>query len=108
MLRGDPSQGQFKYVSRIEDKPNLTVRLVAKIDAIQAEYSAFETVHESNGLIDTAKELGVAFVAYGPLGHGWLADDFPYNAPEDFAPDDYRRTCKSPNQACRIILTSLL
>ncbi|KAI8673035.1 Aldo-ket-red domain-containing protein [Fusarium sp. Ph1] len=64
---------------------------IAKIDAIQAEYSA-ETVHETNGLIDTTRELGVTFVAYGPLGHGWLADDFPYNTPDDFAPDDYRRT----------------
>lgn len=65
---------------------------VAKIDAVQAEYSAFETLHESDGLIDTAKELGVAYVAYSPLGHGWLVDDFPYNSPDDFAPDDFRRS----------------
>ena len=67
---------------------------VAKIDAIQAEYSAFETLHETDGLIDTAKELGVAYVAYSPLGHGWLVDNFDYNSPDDFAPDDFRR--KSP------------
>tara|TARA_R110002060_G_scaffold36077_2_gene46957 strand:+ start:353 stop:835 length:483 start_codon:yes stop_codon:yes gene_type:complete len=66
--------------------------IVAKIDAIQAEYSAFETLHETNGLIDTAKELGVAFVAFSPLGHGWLVDDFKYKSPDDFAPDDFRRT----------------
>lgn len=65
---------------------------VAKIDAIQAEYSAFETVHETNGLIDTAKRLGVAFVAFSPLGHGWLVDDFKYSSPEEFAADDFRRT----------------
>lgn len=65
---------------------------VAKIDAIQAEYSAFETLHETNGLIETAKELGVAFVAFSPLGHGWLVDDFQYKSPDDFAPDDFRRT----------------
>lgn len=65
---------------------------VAKIDAVQAEYSAFETVHETNGLIETAKELGVAFVAFSPLGHGWLVDDFRYQSPDDFAPDDFRRT----------------
>lgn len=70
----------------------LTVSVVAKIDAIQAEYSAFETLHETNGLIDTAKELGVAFVAFSPLGHGWLVDDFQYKSPNDFAPDDFRRT----------------
>ncbi|KAL4974147.1 NADP-dependent oxidoreductase domain-containing protein [Aspergillus desertorum] len=67
---------------------------IARIDAIQAEYSAFETIHETNGLIDTAKELGIAYVAYSPLGHGWLVDNFDYKTPEDFAPDDFRR--KSP------------
>ncbi|RKL01613.1 hypothetical protein BFJ68_g12262 [Fusarium oxysporum] len=65
---------------------------IAKIDAIQAEYSAFETLHETNGLIETAKELGVAFVAFSPLGHGWLVDDFQFKSPDDFAPDDFRRT----------------
>jgi aryl-alcohol dehydrogenase-like predicted oxidoreductase len=65
---------------------------VAKIDAIQAEYSAFETIHETDGLIATAKELGIAYVAYSPLGHGWLVDDFAYNSPEDFAPSDFRRS----------------
>lgn len=68
--------------------------LVAKIDAIQAEYSAFETLHETDGLIDTAKELGVAYVAYSPLGHGWLVDEFDYESPDDFAPDDFRRGCE--------------
>ncbi|CAG8927646.1 unnamed protein product [Penicillium salamii] len=70
------------------------ILIVAKIDAVQAEYSAFETVHETDSLIDTAKELDVAYVAYSPLGHGWLVDNFDYNSPDDFAPDDFRR--KSP------------
>lgn len=72
----------------------MTLNTVAKIDALQAEYSAFETLHETDGLIDAAKELGVAYVAYSPLGHGWLVDDFPYKSPDDFAPDDFRRTGK--------------
>lgn len=38
------------------------VVLVAKIDALQAEYSAFETLHETDDLIATAKELGVAYM----------------------------------------------
>lgn len=59
---------------------------------MQAEYSAFETLHESDGLIEACKELGVAYVAYSPLGHGWLVDDFPYESPDDFAADDFRRT----------------
>ena len=35
---------------------------VAKIDAIQAEYSAFETLHETDGLIETARELTLLHV----------------------------------------------
>jgi aryl-alcohol dehydrogenase-like predicted oxidoreductase len=73
---------------------------VAKIDAIQAEYSAFETIHETDGLIDTAKELGVAYVAYSPLGHGWLVDDFDYKSPEEFAPDDFRRSSTPRHSLC--------
>lgn len=72
----------------------LILETVAKIDAVQAEYSAFETLHETDGLIDTAKELGVAYIAYSPLGHGWLVDDFQYQSPDDFAPDDFRRSGK--------------
>ena len=74
---------------------------VAKIDALQAEYSAFETLHETDGLIEAAKELGVAYVAYSPLGHGWLVDDFPYKTPDDFAPNDFRRSGKSIQGSCR-------
>ena len=75
-------------------KPTDTTLIVAKIDAVQAEYSAFETLHETDGLIATARELNIAYVAYSPLGHGWLVDDFPYESPDDFAPDDFRRTGK--------------
>lgn len=45
-------------------------------------------------MITATRELGVAYVAYSPLGHGWLVDDFQYKSPDDFAPDDFRR--KSP------------
>lgn len=54
-------------------------------------------MHETTGLIETAKELGVAFVAFSPLGHGWLVDDFQYKSPDDFAPTDFRRTGMSLN-----------
>jgi aryl-alcohol dehydrogenase-like predicted oxidoreductase len=71
----------------------LILDLVANIDVVQAEYSPFETLHETDGLIDTAKELNIAYVAYSPLGHGWLVDDFPYKSPEEFADDDIRKSC---------------
>ncbi|OLN87187.1 Aldo-keto reductase yakc [NADP(+)] 2 [Colletotrichum chlorophyti] len=85
--------GKTKYIG-ISESSAATLRKansIAKIDAIQAEYSAFETLHERDGLIDTARELGVAYVAYSPLGHGWLVEDFPFKSPEDFSPSDFRR-----------------
>jgi aryl-alcohol dehydrogenase-like predicted oxidoreductase len=88
--------GKTKYIG-LSECSAATLRkanAIAKIDALQAEYSAFETLHETDGLIDAARELGVAYVAYSPLGHGWLVDDFPYKSPDDFAPDDFRRTGK--------------
>ncbi|KAF2679313.1 Aldo/keto reductase [Lentithecium fluviatile CBS 122367] len=86
--------GKTKYIglSECSAKTLRKANSIAKIDAVQAEYSAFETLHETDGLIDTAKELGVAYVAYSPLGHGWLVDNFDYNSPDDFAPDDFRRS----------------
>jgi aryl-alcohol dehydrogenase-like predicted oxidoreductase len=36
--------------------------------------------------------LGVAYVAYSPLGHGWLVDNFDFQSPDDFAPNDFRRS----------------
>ncbi|CAI7582521.1 unnamed protein product [Penicillium discolor] len=85
--------GKTKYIG-LSESSAATLRKansIAKIDAIQAEYSAFETLHETDGLIETAKELGIAYVAYSPLGHGWLVDNFDYKSPDDFAPDDFRR-----------------
>lgn len=46
-------------------------------------------------MIDAARELGVAYVAYSPLGHGWLVDNFDYASPADFKEGDFRRTCGS-------------
>ncbi|KAI7776896.1 hypothetical protein LA080_004323 [Diaporthe eres] len=82
-------QGKTKYIGLSECSAQT---LLAKIDAVQSEYSAFETLHETTGVIDACKELGVAFVAYSPLGHGVLVDDFQYKSPDDFAPDDFRRS----------------
>ena len=89
--------GRTKYIG-LSECSAATLRkanAIAQIDAVQAEYSAFETIHESDGLIDAAKETGTAYIAYSPLGRGWLVDDFPFKTPEDLAADDARRNCKS-------------
>lgn len=54
----------------------------------KVEYSLWETSVETNGLLDTCKELGVALVAYSPLGRGMLAGKF--KSPDDFEEGDTR------------------
>lgn len=91
--------GKTKYIG-LSECSAATLRkanAIAQIDVVQAEYSAFEALHESDGLIDAVKEVGAAYVAYSPLGHGWLVDDFPFNSPDDLPADDARRSCKSHN-----------
>ncbi|KAF2832773.1 Aldo/keto reductase [Ophiobolus disseminans] len=86
--------GKTKYIglSECSAKTLRKANEIAHIDAIQAEYSAFETLHETDSLISTAAELNVAYVAYSPLGHGWLVDNFDFSTPDDFAPNDFRRS----------------
>ncbi|KAI0063915.1 Aldo/keto reductase [Artomyces pyxidatus] len=62
---------------------------VHPISAIQVEYSPFTLDIETNAVLQTARELGVAIVAYSPLGRGLLTGK--YNGPEDFSEDDFRR-----------------
>lgn len=95
MFSCDIAQGPLQYNSLMIVCRHISDHCsVAKIDAVQAEYSAFETIHETDGLIEATRELAVAYVAYSPLGHGWLVDDFNFKSPDDFAADDFRRSCK--------------
>ncbi|MFM9910471.1 MAG: aldo/keto reductase, partial [Chitinophagaceae bacterium] len=58
------------------------------ITAIQTEYSLWSRDPEDD-ILQTCKELGIAFVAYSPLGRGFLTGQLKKF--EDFAADDYRR-----------------
>ncbi|KAJ7497577.1 putative aldo-keto reductase [Mycena latifolia] len=82
--------GKTKYIGLCECSAETLRKAnsIAKIDAIQAEYSLFETVHETTGLLETAKQLGIAFVAYGPMGHGFLTGTF--KSPDDL--EDFRKS----------------
>ncbi|KAL4979386.1 NADP-dependent oxidoreductase domain-containing protein [Aspergillus desertorum] len=80
--------GKTKYIGLAECSARTlrTTNSIAKIDAIQAECThASRRCTERGGLILTCKGLAVAFIASGPLGHGWLVDNFPYKIPEDIA-----------------------
>jgi len=61
---------------------------VHPVTALQTEYSLW-TRDPEDELLSTCKELGIAFVAYSPLGRGFLTGQFKKF--EDLAPDDYRR-----------------
>lgn len=45
---------------------------MAPLSAVQTEYSLFSRNVEGNGVLDTVRELGIGFVAYAPLGRGFL------------------------------------
>jgi len=61
---------------------------VHPITALQSEYSLW-TRDPEDGILQTCRELGIAFVAYSPLGRGFLTGQFKKF--EDFEEDDYRR-----------------
>jgi aryl-alcohol dehydrogenase-like predicted oxidoreductase len=61
---------------------------VHPIAALQTEYSLW-TRDPEDEILPTTLELGIAFVAYSPLGRGFLTGQIKRF--EDFAPDDYRR-----------------
>ncbi|MCP1455698.1 aldo/keto reductase [Pseudomonas kilonensis] len=62
---------------------------VHPLAAVQSEYSLWSREPEHNGVLATCQRLGIAFVAYSPLGRGFLTGEL--KSPEDFAADDYRR-----------------
>jgi aryl-alcohol dehydrogenase-like predicted oxidoreductase len=61
---------------------------VFPITALQSEYSLWSRDPEE-GILETCMELGIAFVAYSPLGRGFLTGQ--YRKPEDLDKEDYRR-----------------
>jgi aryl-alcohol dehydrogenase-like predicted oxidoreductase len=61
---------------------------VHPITALQTEYSLW-TRDPEDGVLATCRELGIGFVAYSPLGRGFLTGQI--KSPADFAEDDYRR-----------------
>ena len=59
------------------------------ITAVQSEYSLW-TRDPEDGVLDTLRELGIGFVAYSPLGRGFLTGQI--RSMDDLAADDWRRT----------------
>ncbi|MFL6845108.1 MAG: aldo/keto reductase [Allosphingosinicella sp.] len=82
--------GKVRFLGLSEAAP-ATVRraqAVHPIAALQTEYSLWSRDVEDE-VLPTVRELGIGFVAYSPLGRGFLTGQF--KSPADFPDDDYRR-----------------
>ncbi|KAJ7855026.1 Aldo/keto reductase [Mycena olivaceomarginata] len=94
-LRPFVESGQIKWLGLSECSAATLRRAKAvpgvgeKLIAVQMEYSPFELTIETSGFVDVANELGVAVVAYSPLGRGLITGR--YQSPEDLDADDVRR-----------------
>ena len=84
-------EGKIRHIGLSEASPQ-TLRRAVKvhpITALQTEYSLWSRDPEDE-LLGLCRELGVGFVAYSPLGRGFLTGQF--RRFEDFPEDDYRRS----------------
>jgi aryl-alcohol dehydrogenase-like predicted oxidoreductase len=89
-MAGLVEQGKVRYLGLSEASP-ATIRrahAVHPISALQTEYSLW-TRDPEDELLETVRELGIGFVAYSPLGRGFLTGQF--NDPGQLAADDFRR-----------------
>jgi aryl-alcohol dehydrogenase-like predicted oxidoreductase len=82
--------GKVRYLGLSEASPQTIRRAhaVHPVTALQTEYSLWSRDPE-DGILQTTRELGIGFVAYSPLGRGFLTGQIKRF--EDLAPDDYRR-----------------
>jgi aryl-alcohol dehydrogenase-like predicted oxidoreductase len=83
-------EGKIRHIGLSEASPQTLRRAVKvhSITALQTEYSLWSREPEDE-LLATCRELGIGFVAYSPLGRGFLTGQFKRF--EDFPEDDYRR-----------------
>jgi aryl-alcohol dehydrogenase-like predicted oxidoreductase len=84
-------EGKVRYLGLSEAGPATLHRANAThpISALQTEYSLWTRDPEEQ-ILRTCRELGIGFVAYSPLGRGFLTGKF--SRPEDISEDDFRRT----------------
>jgi aryl-alcohol dehydrogenase-like predicted oxidoreductase len=91
-------QGKVRYLGLSEAAP-ATLRRATKVHpiaALQTEYSLWSRDPEEQ-ILPTCRELGIGFVAYSPLGRGFLTGQF--KNPEDIPPGDRRRGRRSSRLA---------
>src|SRR5205809_2310895 len=84
-------EGKVRYLGLSEASPATIRRAHAMhpISALQTEYSLWSRDPEED-ILPTCRELGIGFVAYSPLGRGFLSGQI--RRFDDLAPDDWRRS----------------
>ena len=86
-------EGKIKYIGLSECSSDSLRRAykIAPVQAVQIEYSPFSLDIEDPkiDLLRTARDLGVAIVAYSPIGRGMLGGTI--RSPDDFEQGDFRR-----------------
>jgi aryl-alcohol dehydrogenase-like predicted oxidoreductase len=83
--------GKVRHLGISEAAP-ATIRrahAVHPLAAVQTEYSLWTRDPEDDGVLATVRELGIGFVAYSPLGRGFLSGEI--RSIDDLAEDDFRR-----------------
>jgi aryl-alcohol dehydrogenase-like predicted oxidoreductase len=83
-------EGKIRFLGLSEAAPRTIRRAAAvtTITAVQTELSLWSRDAEAE-VLPTVRELGIAYVAYSPLGRGFLTGQI--TSPEDFPDDDFRR-----------------
>src|SRR5579863_6693670 len=85
------SAGKVRHLGLSEAAPGTIRRAhaVHPITALQTEWSLWTRDPETDGVLETVRQLGIGFVAYSPLGRGFLSG--AYRTLDDLDPDDFRR-----------------
>jgi aryl-alcohol dehydrogenase-like predicted oxidoreductase len=85
------AEGKIRHIGLSEAGPETIRRAhaVHPIAALQTEYSLWTRDPETQ-LLPLLRELGIGFVPYSPLGHGFLTGTI--RSPQDLADDDWRKT----------------
>ena len=85
-------EGMIRHIGLSEASADTLKRAngVHQITALQSEYSLWTRDVEDNGVLETCRELGIGFVAYSPLGRGFLSGEIKRF--DDLEQDDWRRS----------------
>jgi aryl-alcohol dehydrogenase-like predicted oxidoreductase len=83
--------GKVRHIGLSEASPETIRRAhaVHPVTALQSEYSLWSREPEDNEVLETVRELGIGFVAYSPLGRGFLTGAF--RSADDFDDGDFRK-----------------